>query len=166
MAVFAIVGAMLLWRRKGRAILIGWIIAFAGGGLLDWTIKLAVHRNRPPYGATYLRGHSYSFPSGHAMGSLIGYGMLVYVLLHDVRLSRSWEVGATLAAACVIVVIGLSRVYLGVHYPSDVLGGWAAGAAWLAICLTGIGVARHRESAGNATRARSRAPNASPNASM
>jgi membrane-associated phospholipid phosphatase len=96
------------------------------------------------YGAAYLTGHSYSFPSGHAMGSIIGIGMLLYVLglyWHPSRLVRI----ASIVAACIFVgLVGVSRVYLGVHYPSDVMGGWAAGAAWMAVCVSGASFALHR----------------------
>ncbi|HEV3074420.1 MAG TPA: phosphatase PAP2 family protein, partial [Thermoanaerobaculia bacterium] len=73
----------------------------------------------------------YSFPSGHAMGSLIVLGSIGYVAL---RLPLRWKVkSAVLAAlATAVVLIGLSRVYLGVHWLSDIAGGWSAGAVWLA----------------------------------
>ena len=144
MAILMVMGAIVLWRQHRRIALIGWIAAFVGGVLFDSAVKYAVHRARPTYGAAYLHGHTYSFPSGHAMGSMIGYGMLVYLLglyWHPGRATR-WVTYAFVAL--LVLAVGVSRLYLGVHYPSDVVGGYGAGAAWLAICLTGLSIAQGR----------------------
>jgi membrane-associated phospholipid phosphatase len=138
-----VVGALLLWQRR-RTILIPWIAALAGGGILDNVIKQLVHRTRPVYGAAYLTGHSYSFPSGHAMGSIIAIGMLLYVLGLYWHPSRLVRISSIIVACIFVVLVGVSRVYLGVHYPSDVMGGWAAGAAWMAVCVSGASFALHR----------------------
>ena len=105
---------------------------------------MAVHRTRPVYGAEYLNGNSYSFPSGHAMAAIIGYGMLSYALTHTVVTGRAPRALTYAVAAAVVLAVGVSRVYLGIHYPSDVLGGYAAGLAWLAVCVTGIEVTERR----------------------
>ena len=145
MTLLGVAGAVLLWRAGHRMLLVGWAAAFVGGAILDQALKMAVHRSRPVYGAAYLQGNSFSFPSGHAMGSIIGYGMLLYML------RRVWPAGGwrrrvvDVAAALCILAIGFSRVLLGVHYPSDVLGGWAAGAAWMAVCIVGISISLHRQ---------------------
>jgi undecaprenyl-diphosphatase len=144
MGLLGAVGVVVLWHRGLRTMLVAWLAAFGGGLLLDQALKLSVHRNRPQYGAAYLHGHSYSFPSGHAMGSTIGYGVLAYVLVSLWTPLRSRRALAYGVAALLAILVGLSRVYLGVHYPSDVVGGWAAGAAWLTVCLTGAGIARRR----------------------
>jgi len=138
-----VVGVLLLWQRR-RTILIPWIAALAGGGILDDVIKQLVHRTRPVYGAAYLTGHSYSFPSGHAMGSIIALGMLLYVLGLYWHPSRLVRISSIIVACIFVVLVGVSRVYLGVHYPSDVMGGWAAGAAWVAVCVSGASFALHR----------------------
>ncbi len=78
------------------------------------------------------------------MGSLIGYGMLAYVLVVLVVQRRALRVGVVVGAAVLIVAVGLSRLYLGVHYFSDVVGGYAAGVLWLSACISGIEVARRR----------------------
>jgi undecaprenyl-diphosphatase len=146
MALVALAGALVFWRQGRRTLLLTWIAAFGGGALLDGVLKWAVHRTRPVYGAAYLHGHSYSFPSGHSMGSAIGYGMVAYALARHWH-PRGMRRGFLYAAAALLSgLVGVSRVYLGVHYPSDVIGGWAAGAGWLAICLTGAGIARRRAS--------------------
>lgn len=145
MAILGVAGAVLLWRAGRRTLLIGWSAAFVGGAIIGQVLKLAVHRTRPVYGAAYLHGQSFSFPSGHAMGSIIGYGMLLYVLRQVWPQGGTRRRAADMLAALFIFVIGLSRILLGVHYPSDVLGGWAAGAAWMAVCITGVGIAHHRQ---------------------
>ncbi len=136
------IGLVVLWRRRRRTMLIAWAATFAGDALLAAVLKRAVHRTRPAYGAGYLHGHSFSFPSAHAMGSIAAYGVLAYALTRRPGRVPRWAIYA--AAALVVLLVGVSRVYLGVHYPSDVLGGFAAGAAWLAVCLTGEGIARNR----------------------
>jgi membrane-associated phospholipid phosphatase len=79
---------------------------------------------------------SYSFPSGHAMESFVAYGMLAYLA---VLWLRTWEarVAVICGAALLVVLIGFSRMYLGVHYFSDVIAGYAAGGVWLSALITG-----------------------------
>lgn len=110
-------------------------------------VKHAVHRDRPAFGAAFLHGHTFSFPSGHAMELIIGYGMLVYVI--EVMSQRSRPIKSALHAlmGLTVAAIGLSRVCLGVHYPSDVVGGWVAGTTWLSICVSGSAIALHRHEA-------------------
>jgi undecaprenyl-diphosphatase len=142
MAVAAALGVVALWRRH-RLLAVTWLAAVAGGLVIDALLKLAVRRVRPPYGTAYLHIDSFSFPSGHAMGATIGAGMLAYVL-HQLLPGRARGVLLFLAAALVVVLVGGSRIYLGVHYPTDVAGGIVGGVAWIAVCLTGAGVARGR----------------------
>lgn len=75
------------------------------------------------------------------MGSLIAYGMLAYLLVRDAKRRRP-RMAIVAGAVLLVLLIGLSRMYLGVHYLSDVLGGYAAGVVWLAACITGLEVAR------------------------
>ena len=135
------VGLLLAFQRQW-VILGGWVTAFAGGGLLNQALKAVIRRPRPPYAAAVLHHASWSFPSGHAMGSLIGYGMLAYVLTVLWIHGRRAQVAVDVGAALVIAAIGLSRLYLGVHYFSDVVGGYAAGVLWLSVCISGVEVAR------------------------
>jgi membrane-associated phospholipid phosphatase len=131
--------------RRRRALLIGWLIAFFGGLALEGVLKAIMHRTRPPYAAALLHDISYSFPSGHAMASTIGFTMLAYLVSRLANL-RGWRRASLYVGAGVLIVaIALSRVYLGVHYPSDVMAGFAAGAAWVAICLTAVRLAERRE---------------------
>lgn len=143
MTILAIAGALILAWRREWIVLGGWTAAFVGGSALEQWLKLTVHRARPPYAAALLKHPTWSFPSGHALGALVGYGMVVYVLLllghRWGRRTRFLIVGA---AALVITTIGVSRLYLGVHYFSDVVGGYVAGVLWLSVCITGVEFAR------------------------
>jgi membrane protein DedA with SNARE-associated domain/membrane-associated phospholipid phosphatase len=135
---------VLLVRR--RALLAGgWIAAVAGGGLLDLALKRVFHRTRPTWDLPLLTARGWSFPSGHAMGSLIAYGMLAYLLVRDAK-GRRPRMAIVVGAVLLVLLIGLSRMYLGVHFLSDVLGGYAAGVVWLAACITGLEVARRMPS--------------------
>ena len=135
------VGLVLAARREW-ILLAGWLAAFAGGGLLDVVLKLVIRRPRPPYAAALLPHFSWSFPSGHALASLIGYGMLAYVLTLLWIRRRGAQIAVALCAAVLILAIGLSRLYLGLHYFSDVVGGYTAGVLWLSACISGVEVAR------------------------
>jgi len=136
LTVLGCAGALLLAAKREWIVLLGWTAAFAGVGLLDHTLKAAIHRPRPVYVLALIpHPGSWSFPSGHAMASLVGYGMLAYVL---VLLGRgNPRTRATIVAGAVLLVwaIGLSRLYLGVHYFSDIVGGYAAGLVWLLACI-------------------------------
>jgi len=142
LTVLALAVALVLGVRRHWIVLGGWVAAFAGGGLLDAMLKLMIRRPRPPYAARFLPHYSWSFPSGHAMSALIGYGMLAYLLVVLWTHRRSAQITIVLGAAVLIVAIGLSRLYLGVHYFSDVVGGYAAGVLWLSTCISGLEVAR------------------------
>src|SRR5437879_570626 len=157
LTILALGVGLLLAARRQWILLAGWLAAFAGGGLLDAVLKLAIRRPRPPYAAAFLHHYTWSFPSGHAMGSLIGYGMLAYLLLVLWTHRRSTRISIVLGAALLIVAIGFSRLYLGVHYFSDVVGGYAAGVLWLSACISGLEVAR-RWSATPPPHAPSKAP--------
>ncbi len=104
-------------------------VTMAGMAALDVALKLAFHRHRPVayFGPTPA---SYSFPSGHAMGSICFYGVLAAILAAHARGKRAkWYIWT--GAVVLIGMIGYSRIYLGVHYPSDVIAGYCAGAVWV-----------------------------------
>jgi undecaprenyl-diphosphatase len=79
--------------------------------------------------------NSFSFPSGHAMATMCFYGMLAFFLMREVK---SWPVRLLIATLTVILslIIGISRIYLGVHYPTDVVAGYAVGFMWLTFCIS------------------------------
>jgi len=145
MGIVAVIGgAIIVWRRR-VTLLIAWIAAFAGGGLLEKLLKGLVHRTRPEFTPTGPEEQSLSFPSGHTMMCMIGISMVVYSLLVPARFGRPWRgIIAGLGLAFVLAV-GISRVYLGAHYPSDVLGGLLAGAGVVSICVGVRGIAKHQQ---------------------
>jgi membrane protein DedA with SNARE-associated domain/membrane-associated phospholipid phosphatase len=137
-----VVGAILI-RRRHWVFLFGWLTALVGGAALDGALKLLFRRPRPVWDDPWAVAHGWSFPSGHAMGSLVAYGMIAYLAVAEwPRLSvRLAVIGGM---SLLILLIGLTRLYLGVHYFSDVVGGYAAGAVWLASCVSACEVARRR----------------------
>ncbi len=122
-----------------------WAVALVtGGGLLLSTIlKFVFHRARPLTAAEFMTHPTYSFPSGHAMNSMITYGFLLLLLLDHVH-ERGKRVALVLGGLVIIGAIGFSRVYLGVHFVTDVIGGWIAGAAWLTVGIGGYRFAQRR----------------------
>lgn len=149
----AIVGvgvAVLLTVRKRWVVLGGWLAAILGAGALDGALKLAIRRPRPEVAMDFLSKLSWSFPSGHSMSSLVTYGMLAYLITLAIKGRRPLQITVMVAALLLILSIGFSRLYLGVHYFSDVLGGFTAGALWLSACISGLEVARRLKQRGAA----------------
>jgi membrane-associated phospholipid phosphatase len=132
--VVVVVVAIYLWWTHDMLLLWNWLGANAGGKVIEYVLKSTVHRSRPQYSAPYLNGESYSFPSGHTMGSTVCYLLLAYLIASRAGATRVRRWIAFAAAGAIIVAVAFSRLYLGVHYPSDVLGGFAAGLAWLSAC--------------------------------
>jgi undecaprenyl-diphosphatase len=126
----AVVVACLLGRRVHAAVFM--VIAPGGCALLNFGLKLLFQRARPGASALYLieTPSSFSFPSGHAMGSAGVLGS-VLVLVFTLGLPRGYRLVAALLCAVTALGVALSRVYFGVHFPSDVLGGQLAAAAWV-----------------------------------
>jgi undecaprenyl-diphosphatase len=145
MTVIAFAGALVLAGLGEWIVLGGWAAAFAGASWIDHWLKLTIHRPRPVYAAALLQTGTWSFPSGHAMGSLVGYGMLAYILMLAFKGKRPVQTLIAVLAGTLIFAIGLSRLYLGVHYFSDVLGGYAAGLLWLSICVSAVELGRRWE---------------------
>ena len=142
MTCLAIGVGLFLAIRRHWVVLVGWVAGFAGGMLLGVALKLLIRRPRPSHVTAYLFRESWSFPSGHAMGSLIGYGMLAYVALLFWIHPRRRQLAVLIGAALLVMAIGLSRIALGVHYSSDVMAGYAAGLIWLVACISGVEIAR------------------------
>jgi undecaprenyl-diphosphatase len=136
-----LVTSAFLWLTRHRySVLLLWV-AMLGGAVLNVALKLGFDRARPELWERAPAGEP-SFPSGHAMSAVVVYGTLAYLIarLEPTRAMRR----ATLAFALVLVLlIGLSRLYLGVHYPSDVLAGYAVGFAWATVCALGIEAIRY-----------------------
>jgi undecaprenyl-diphosphatase len=124
-----------LWVSARRQAAFGVLVCMAVAVLLDNGLKIAFHRARPE-GLLILDPRTYSFPSGHALFAACFYGALATVFAAELR--RAAARSALWAAAIVpILCIGWSRIYLGVHYPSDVLAGYLAGAAWVQFLRAG-----------------------------
>ncbi len=115
---------LLVARRWREATFAG--VSLGGSALLNMATKQFFQRNRPTLWESIAPEHTFSFPSGHAMGSAT-LAMVVLLLCWHTR--ARWPVAAL--AALFALTVGASRIYLGVHYPSDILGGWAAGIAWV-----------------------------------
>jgi undecaprenyl-diphosphatase len=141
-ALGAVLTALFVWRRWWRgAILLP--MAMLGAGVLDTALKFAFRRTRPTAFFDYPLPASYSFPSGHALFAFCfftaGAALLAPRLQHRVL---RWLVWA--AAAMLVLAIGFSRIYLGVHYPSDVIAGYTVGLLWSSVIIVGDRVAHAR----------------------
>src|SRR4029079_13269734 len=144
MGVIAVIGGAILLARGRITTLFTWIAVFAGGGVLERLLKAVVHRTRPAFTPTPPVEQSLSFPSGHTMMCAIGMGMLVYMLTVPRHMRLPWRGIFIGVALSFVLAVGISRVYLGAHYPSDVLGGFAFGAASVSICVAVAGLVMHR----------------------
>ncbi|AWB08628.1 phosphoesterase (plasmid) [Azospirillum humicireducens] len=127
----ATLGFLLLLHKRAAALLV--LVSVGGGGTLSTLLKMLFDRARPdlvPHGDQVI---SASFPSGHAMQSAVVYLTLGALLAQFVE-GRRTKAYLLTWAMLLTLVIGSSRVYLGVHWPTDVLAGWSVGAAWAAFC--------------------------------
>lgn len=123
-----------------RWLALGWVVTVAGNGLLNQTLKQIIGRVRPPQPEGFVLEHGFSFPSGHSSGSVVVYGMLAYLALR--LLPARWQLPALVAAVALAFTVGASRMFLRVHFASDVMAGFASGATWLALCITSIELMR------------------------
>jgi len=107
-------------------------IVCAGGVLIDRVMKLFFAKPRPELWHRLITETSFSFPSGHAVGSMVVYGFIAYILAKEMQQHKQYIYAA---ASLLIIAIGLSRLYLGVHYPTDIIAGYGIGFLWLVTCL-------------------------------
>ncbi len=134
-----ILTAIVAWfagiHRKNKKIALWYVITVVfGAGIMNQLVKFFFQRERPDNIEHLITQGGYSFPSGHAMGSVIVYGALLFLII---RTYSSWKVilPAILVLVPLIGLIGFSRIYLGVHYPSDIIGGYSLGLAILSLSL-------------------------------
>ena len=123
----SVIGFLLLIRQRGAALLV--LVSVVGGALLGDLLKLIFERPRPdlvPHGASV---YTASFPSNHAMGAAVTY-LTLGALLARLQVRRAAKAYFLTISVILTALVGLSRVYLGVHWPTDVLAGWSIGAAW------------------------------------
>lgn len=142
LAPLAAVVLLILLIRKRRALAIAWLVATISGGLLNRLLKSIFERTRPVHDHGLALETDWSFPSGHASGAMLVYGLLAYLLVRHAPHSRRPLIAA--AAVLLIVFVGASRVVLQVHYLSDVLAGYLASAAWVALWIGALEAMRWR----------------------
>lgn len=140
--IVAVVAAGLWWRGSRR--LAAWaVVTMAIGAAVGYVAKRVVERARPALDDPVASAHGFSFPSGHAVNSMLGAGVLLLVALSLVRGRR--RVLAWITAVTVVVITGLDRILLGVHYVSDVVAGWSVALAVIAATATAFEVWRRGE---------------------
>lgn len=135
----AAIVVLVISRRRADALLV--LVVAAGAGVLIMIGKATIGRERPPVDYRLVVETNESFPSGHALASSAILGVLLVVLLPFVT-GAAVRVAVLSAVVLFVLLIGLSRLYLGVHWTTDVLGGWVTGLAWLTLCLTARQVRR------------------------
>ncbi len=134
LVILTVVVGVVLWTVKQRRATGVLAIDMIGALILNSFLKDAFQRARPDPFFGILPPHTYSFPSGHSLFSFCFYGLLAAVVVRRFR-SPLKRIAAGAVASLIILTVGFSRVYLGVHYPSDVVGGWTVGLAWLSFVL-------------------------------
>lgn len=120
----------------GSLLALVWILVLLVGEMLNVELKNLVGRARPPYHEA-AHAFGYSFPSGHSMAAFIAYGMLAYLLNLGIK-HRRIRHAVVVVLGLIVLLVGFSRIFLGAHWLSDVVGGFAAGACWLGFCIASI----------------------------
>ena len=140
MAVISVYTALLVlvlaWKRDWPWL---WAVVFtvSGGLLVNWLLKQVFQRARPTLVDPLLTLETYSFPSAHTAGATLFYGVLAAYLIYRID-NTAAKAGIVVVAVCLVAVVAFTRVYLGVHFVSDVLAAACASVAWLAFCLAGM----------------------------
>jgi membrane-associated phospholipid phosphatase len=132
-AVTAVAAAVLAWKRQ-RMELVLLLLAVVGTEILTVGLKAGFHRRRPFFPDPLATESSYSFPSGHASVSLAVYGTIGFIAARHLRDVRA-RIAVLSASAVLILLIGISRLYLGVHFLTDVIAGFSLGLAWVTLCV-------------------------------
>lgn len=145
LTLLCMVVATVLLARCRRGLALGWVLAVAGNALLNTTLKVMFERTRPAHDSALVQAGGWSFPSGHSSGAVVAYGMLAYVLLLNLRPAQASRAALPLMllAAALAFSVGCSRIFLQVHFATDVLAGFASGTAWLAVCVGSMELIRH-----------------------
>ena len=131
----AVIASILFWLLKKRIYVLSLWVSIAGSESFVFIGKLLIHRSRPSELLPFYQEMSLSFPSGHATIAMVLYGFLVYFLWRHLKELKTKTI-TLFIGFLIIFLIGFSRIYLGVHYPSDVLGGYLVGLLWLIIGVT------------------------------
>jgi undecaprenyl-diphosphatase len=146
MAVLVAALGWYFWRVKARYWLLALLVSVPTGALLNVALKYHFQRVRPAFDEPLVTLMTYSFPSGHTSAATLFYGLLASYL---VIARPQWHVrlGTVLGCCLMVLLVALSRVYLGAHFLSDVLAAMAESVAWLAVCITAISTLRRRREA-------------------
>jgi undecaprenyl-diphosphatase len=112
-------------------------LSVMAGSLFISLLKIAVQRPRPPVADALLQEQTFSFPSGHSFIGFTFYGIILYFLFKALPQGFLRFI-LTVLGGCIILLVGFSRMFIGVHWPSDVLAGYASGAAWLTVHITAL----------------------------
>ena len=123
----------LLWWKHYRTEAVVYVLSIAGNGVLNTAIKLMAQRARPPHFHGFAIETGYSFPSGHSSGAMATYAMLAFILCQIT--AKRWHLVWVLLASALIASIGYSRMYLQVHFMSDVIAGFTSGSLWVLLCV-------------------------------
>jgi len=129
---------LLAWRRH-IVLAFGVVVATGGVAVITAVTKLLVARSRPPIRLQLVSAHGAAFPSGHSAESVVCYGVLAWIVI-QLSLSRAIRVSACVAAVMIALAVGVSRLYLGVHWASDVVSGWFVGIAWLGVTIASCAI--------------------------
>jgi undecaprenyl-diphosphatase len=129
--ITVLTSGLLILKREYRSLKVI-LIAVIAGGTIDLLMKVVISRQRPQLVTHLAPIDSFSFPSGHSAMSAIIYLSLLSIIF-TLDLKRSIKIYFLFSAVILIFLVGISRIYLGVHYPSDVLGGWMLGLSWSSI---------------------------------
>jgi membrane-associated phospholipid phosphatase len=143
LAVLVALVFLVLVARREIVSASAWLVATASGGLLNRALKAIFERSRPIHDHGLTSETGWSFPSGHASGSMLVYGLLAYLIVRHAP--ARWHIPVVLMGVTVIIFVGSSRVLLQVHYLSDVLAGYGSAGAWLAICIGALEAIRWRQ---------------------
>ena len=138
----AISGTVILLWRRDYALACVWMAAIGGNGILTRVLKNVFARDRPLFEHGLFAVQGWSFPSGHSSGAVAAYGALAYVLVRSTPVA--WHLPIVLLATAIAFTTGCSRIFLQVHYASDVAAGFASGLAWLAVCVIAAEWSRRR----------------------
>lgn len=141
LSLLGVLVAGLLAGQRCWALALGWVLAVGGNALLNPLLKQIFERVRPIHTHGLVSETGWSFPSGHSSGATVAYGMLAYLALR--LLPPRWHLPAVLAAAALAFSVGASRVFLQVHFASDVIAGFCSGLAWLTVSIASVELARH-----------------------
>lgn len=146
LTVLCVAVAAALLARGRRRLALAWVLAVGGNALLNVTLKGVFERVRPLRLPGLEQVSGWSFPSGHSSGAVVAYGMLAYVLMRT--LPPRWHVPVVMLATALALSIGCSRIFLQLHFASDVAAGFASGFSWLTICIGACEWKHHRAGVG------------------